>query len=234
VKKLLLLIVGFISLAAASVAQPYVTLSVGSASDLDSDDQYAMSKTWPTPGSQTDDGLRFFSGMSGMHLKAGLGWEITDHFSAGLVYQMINFSSAENFRKADIVSLGAQFRVNFSSSQEQWVPFVQAAYYFSNSHTYDQQQATNPGGTQTQPAFHTTGTTTLAFNFDFGLEYKIMKSMGLQLTAGLNGMEPIADIPPGVDYSPYFTPTRLDGGLSITFAGGIKYYFGRGGKKRDF
>lgn len=232
-KKLLLLTVGFVSFAFTSLAQPSITLSVGSALTFGDDDTYSLTKgTFPNPGTQTEDGIGFFSGMSGLHLKAGVGWEISDHFSAGLAFQMLNLTSEENFRTADITSLGVQFRVNLSSSQKQWVPFLQGAYYFSNAQTYDQKQTTQ--GTLTQPAIAATGSTSLGFNFDFGLEYKIMKSMGLQFTVGLNGVDPIPDVPAGTDYSPYYTPEHFNGGLSMTFAGGIKYYFGRGDKKRDF
>lgn len=178
--------------------------------------------------------MGYFAGSTGLHLKAGLGWEITDHFSAGLAFQMMNLSSSENFRTADITSLGVQIRVNFSSSENKLVPFFQGAYYFSNAQSYEQKQATNASGTQTQPAFTASGNTSVFFNADFGLEYKLSKSMGLQFTAGFNGLQPIDEVPAGVDYSPYANPKHFGGGFSVSLAAGIKYYFGRGDKKRDF
>ncbi len=235
VKKTLPIAIGLAFCACVTTAQPSLTLSVGSAAFI-GDDNFALSKTWSTPGNPSDEVMGFFAGASGLHVKGVLAWEVSDFFSAGPAMQLLNLTSAENFRKIDIVSLGGHFRVNFSSSQKQWVPFIQGVFYFSNSQTYDQKQATNSSYTppQVQPAFNLTGTTSIAFNVDLGLEYMIMKSMGIQVTAGFNGLQPIDEVPASVDYSPYFTPRTFDGGFSITLAGGIKYYFGRGDKKRDF
>lgn len=199
---------------------------------MDGNDPYALSATWPTPGNETEQGIAFFAGATGLHLKGVLGWEISDHFSAGITFQMLNVSNPANFRKADITSIGGQFRVNFSSSQNQWIPFFQGAFYFSNSQKYTQDQATN--GSQTQPAISASGTTSIGFNADLGLEYLVTKSIGVQLTAGFSGLQPIDEVPAGVSYSPYYTPVHFNGGFYFSVCGGIKYYFGRGGKKRDF
>ncbi len=215
------------------MAQPNLTFSAGYVM-FAGEDQYGMTKTWPNPGNQQEDAMGYFAASTGLHLKAGLGWEITDYFSAGLAFQMMNVSSAENFRTADITSLGVQIRVNFSNSQNKLVPFFQGAYYFSNAQSYEQKSATNAAGTQTQPAFTVSGNTSTFFNADFGLEYKLSKSMGLQFTAGFNGLQPIDEVPAGASYSPYAQPLHFGGGFSVTLAGGIKYYFGRGSKQRDF
>ncbi len=177
--------------------------------------------------------MRFFSKGTGSFVKFTAMWEVSEIFSAGLTYRMAKWNMDENFRNATINSLGGLFRVNFTSNTKKVVPFFQGTFYFTNSNTMTQQQATN--GAQTQPAFNLSVSTSIGFEMDLGVEFKVGRSLGLQVTAGYGGVQATdPDLVVNFNYSPYYSPQHIDGVFNYGFSAGLKYYTGRGSKKRDF
>jgi hypothetical protein len=220
-------------MACSALSQPSFTLSAAYGFSIDDPDYFRLSNPWDLKagGNGPANAMTFLSGGSSLVINAGLSWEISEYFSAGLGLKMVNFSMSDNHRTGEIVSFGPVFRVNFSSNTRKVVPFVEAAAYLSNSHSQKQEQATS--GAQTQPAFSANASSPIGLHVLFGVEFKVSKPMGIILQSGLNGVMP-PDTYKGADYGVYENPREYEGGWFVTFGGGLKYYFGRGEKKRDF
>lgn len=236
--KQLTILCGFVIVSAiTAIAQPSLTLNVGPVSCSDGPDQYGLNATWPLASNPGDSQqITFYSGGTGLLTKLGLMWEVSNHFAAGLIYQNIQWTLTENQRKSDISSIGVEFRVNFSGSDKKIVPYFQGAYLFSNSNAVQQSQATGIGS-QVQPSFSSAQSTSVGFGADLGIEFKITQSWGLQLTGGLHGIEAVSNdtFVKSLDYGVTVAkPQGFNGVFFIAFTGGVKYYFGRGVKKRDF
>lgn len=217
-------------------AQPSFSVNFGSNIAEPGDDPYGINNPWvPTSGNNTstEDGLKFFSGGSSTTIKLNAMWEVSEIFSAGIAYKMMSWKMDKNFRTSDMSSLGVQFRINFVGNTKRVVPFFQGTYYPINNTTMTQQQATS--GSQTQPAFTLSQSTSLGFDADLGLEVKIGKSWAALLTGGFSGTQATdSGLTINYDYTPYVAPKHIDGVFSYAFSAGIKYYTGRGVKKRDF
>jgi hypothetical protein len=235
--KKIILISGFVMVTSIQAfTQPSVSLNIGPIFGADGPDAYGLKNTWPSSGNTDSKPITFFSGGTGLLAKLGLMWEVSDHFAAGLIFQTIQWSLDENKRKSDMVSIGAEFRVNFSSSRNTVVPYFQGAFLFSNSNHLQQDQATGIAS-QVQPAFSVNQSTSVGFGADVGVEFKLTKALGLQIAGGLHGTEALKDneFVKALNYgSGVEQPQSIDGVFFYVFNGGIKYYMGRGGKKRDF
>jgi len=219
-----------------TAAQPSFFLNIGTLVAAEGDDPFRLQNTW-TPlsgtGSNTSGGMVFYEGGTATVIKLSAMWDVSEIFSAGLAYKMIKWNLEHNYRSSDMNCLGAQFRVNFTKNSNKVIPFFQGAFYFSNNNTLTQQQATE--GSQTQPAFNISTSTGIGFDADLGIEFKIGKSWGAQLTAGYGGTQATdPSLVMNLDYGAYIGPTNIDGVFNYAFTGGIKYYTGRGSKKRDF
>jgi len=204
------------------------------------DDPFSLknSDKWvPISGSNgsTSDPIVFFTAATGIVYKLSAMWEVGEIFSAGLAFRSIQWNMEEEHRTSDMQSLGVQFRINFASNTKKVVPYFQGAYYFSNSNYMEQAQATGSSPDKTQPAFSTSQKTSLGFDADFGLEVKVSNNLGLQFTLGFMGTQATE---PGyeldLDYGAYQGPSNLDGVFNYSLSTGLKYYVGRGAKKRDF
>lgn len=197
-------------------------------------DPYALKSTWqPVGGSNSSESLSFYAGGTATVLKLSAMWDVSEIFSAGLAYRIVGWNLGENHRSSDMNSFGVQFRINFSSNTNKIVPFFQGSYYFINNNTLTQNQAAS--GSQVQPAFILSQKTSIGFDADLGIEFKLGKSFALQATAGFGGTQATdPDLTVTLDYGSYQSPTHIDGVFSYAFTGGIKYYTGRGAKKRDF
>lgn len=222
--------------AVRTVAQPSFSLNVGTFVAAEGDDPYSLKSIWvPISGnnSSQDQSLRFYAGGTGTAIKISAMWEVSEIFSAGLAYKMVKWNMEEDYRSSDINSIGGQFRINFTSNTRKVVPFFQGAFYFINNSTLTQEQATK--GPQTQPAFSFSASTSIGFDADLGIEFKMGKSWALLLTGGFGGTQATdPDLTVNLDYGAYYGPNSVEGVFNYAFTGGIKYYTGRGSKKRDF
>jgi len=215
-------------------AQFSFSLNVGTVMANEGDDPYSLKNTWQPVGNSGSESLVFYEGGLGTSIKLAGMWEVSEIFSVGLVYRIIGWNLEHSHRSSDMNSLGGQFRVNFGSNTNKVVPFFQGAYYFSNNNTLSQNQATE--GAQTQPAFTITQKTSVGFDADLGVEFKLGKSFGIQVTAGYGGTQATDNdlVVSYLNYGAYTPPKHIDGVFNFAFTGGIKYYTGRGAKQRDF
>lgn len=221
-------------ISARGMAQFSFSVNVGTVIANEGDDPYSLKNTWPPASNPGSESIVFYEGGTGTTIKLGGMWEVSEIFSAGLVYRMVSWNLEHSHRSSDVNSIGAQFRINFGSNSNKVVPFFQGAYYFSNSSTLTQNQATQ--GSQTQPAFSITQKTSVGFDADLGIEFKLGKSFGIQLTAGYGGTQATDPdlVVSYLDYGAYAAPKNIDGVFNFAFSGGLKYYTGRSAKQRDF
>ncbi|MDZ4715372.1 MAG: hypothetical protein SH819_07870 [Cytophagales bacterium] len=215
------------------------------------DDFFSLNKAWPTVGtgsgpSSGSGGIPIAKGGSGNVLNFNLTWEASRILGISLVYRTISLTMPENSRTAGTNSLGVQFKVNFVKNTNKVVPFFQGGFFFTNSNTLKQTLAVSSQyPTQTMPAFEKSYSTGAGFSADLGVEFKLNQSFALVVQGGLNG----ADYYSGDDTfakslnmnssnpspnSQYISPSNFDGVFWLQATGGIKYYLGRGTKKRDF
>ena len=92
---------------------------------------------------------------------------------------------------------------------------------------------------QTQPAYEASFSTNLGIGGDLGLEIKLTDAFRLLLMGGLHGVEWSVKqgtaVAGTLNYgAAYATPNGFDGVFFTQFVGGVKYYLGKGKKKRDF
>jgi hypothetical protein len=219
----------------ASAGQVSFSVNFGTVVAAEDDDPYSLKNTWvPISGnsSQTES-MRFYSKGTGTLIKFTGMWEVSEIFSAGLTYRMVKWNMEEAHRTSDINSLGGLFRVNFTRNTKKVIPFFQGTFYFSNNNTMKQDQATQ--GSQTQPAFTLTASTSIGFDIDLGIEFKVGKAWGLQATAGYGGVQATnPDLTVNFNYGSYYGPKYIDGVFNYAFSVGAKYYTGRSAKQRDF
>lgn len=234
-----LLLLSFVIPASGQVS---VSASIGPLGDVEHGDPYALKAQWVAKSGSGPDqstSVVFFESQTGLVKTINLMYEATPHFSVGLIFQDVDFTMEVNKRSGHSTSLGALIRVNFTSNEKKVIPFVQGAYMFTNTSTIKQELATSAiYPTQTQPAYERTASTNLGIAADLGIEFKVGKAWALQVTGGLHGIQVVpsddGDFFKNLNYGSYVSPSDLDGVFFLAFQGGIKYYFGKGSKKRDF
>jgi hypothetical protein len=212
----------------------------GVGTSLQTQDAYALSKTWPTTGSTGDKQLAFYEGSSTSAIMANVGWDITRHFGIAFVYRSTNFPLNDNHRSGTSTSMGFQMKINFASNTRKVIPFFQAAYMFSNNHNLKQDKVTSPTiPTQTLPAMDISYSTSLGLAADFGIEFKLGQAFALVVMAGAHGADMnSSDATKKVQALNWGTgvivPQNIDGTLWAQGSLGLKYYVQKGKKKRDF
>ncbi|MBS1976221.1 MAG: hypothetical protein JST46_02550 [Bacteroidetes bacterium] len=229
-----------------SLAQISFGFQAGAVSVTDKNDPYGLDNVWQTKttgtgtnsnNSQTDNSTQFFSGGTGSSILAHLTWEASDHIGLTLLYRTTDFKMTVNHRTATSNSLGVQFKVNFVKNTEKFVPFFQAEYMFMNSNQMTQNAATSTTHpTQSQPAYSINSKTALGIGGDLGLEFKLSQSLALVVVGGFHGIQASdgSENLSSLNYGSYYAPTQISGVFFAQFTGGLKYYVGKGKKKRDF
>ncbi|HRI79961.1 MAG TPA: hypothetical protein PLR06_10545, partial [Cyclobacteriaceae bacterium] len=113
-----------------------------------------------------------------------------------------------------------------------------AGYFFSNNYSITQGQATSTVyPTQVQPAFSVTGSGNVGLLAEFGAEVRLTSSIYFIANVGGRGIDIGGSLgkPTLPSYgSGYQQPTDFDGSFFLSYNAGLKYYFGKGKKKRDF
>lgn len=236
IRALLLLTWLFILAFFPSKAQFSFGLQAGYVSAMeDNPDAYGLNKKWPTA---SDQSIFFYKG-TGSSITGTAFWEITPHFGIGLAYRSVSFNMSENQRSASHQSFGLQFKLNFVKNTKNIVPFVQASYLFSNSNSLHQTAATSiyyP--TQKQPGFDESYSVYTGVGLDLGTEIKLSQPFSIVIQGGVHGID-LSESDKGafiskLDYGTYPAPKGIDGVFYPQFSGGIKYYLGKGMKKRDY
>ncbi|MBY0434667.1 MAG: hypothetical protein K2U26_11205 [Cyclobacteriaceae bacterium] len=229
------LIILFFTLSLASVhAQISVTVRGGVLAGMEGSDSFALNNPWPN-GSGKNSIVFLGSGAKGSSFNASVMWEASEIVSVGMIYSTISFS-ADVGRKLSATSFGPVFKVNFVRNTKRVIPFFLVGYTFSNNVKYSQEKATSTTyAAQVQPAFSGSGTTSLGLIGDFGAEIRLTKSIHALLTAGWRGFD-LGSVSVNVpSYGTGFQqPAGFDGTTFLQFDAGLKYYLGKGKKKRDF
>lgn len=218
-----------------------VTVTGGFALGQDKDDTYALDKVWPTSsGSGVSNQLVFLQGASGGVGSVVVSWEASSIFSLAAVYRSVSFSSSASDRHTQANSFGVQAKFNFIRNTKPIVPFIQTEYMFSNALKLSQGAVTSPTyPNQKQPAFSNYSvSTTLGIGVDLGTEIKISDPLSFIVLAGYHGIQLTNNddkaLFNSLNYGTYLKPVSFDGVFYIQITGGMKYYFGRQKKKRDF
>ncbi len=219
-----------------------VTVLGGFALDQDKDDPYSLDKVWPAPSnSGGSNQLVFLQGASGGVGAVSVFWEASSIFSLGAVYRSISFSTSSSDRHTQVTSFGVQAKFNFIKNTKPIVPFIQTEYIFSNSSKLSQGAVTSSAfPNQKQPAFSNYSvSTTLGVGVDLGTEIKISDPLSFIVMGGYHGIQLTNNDDKALfntlNYgSSYLKPGNFDGIWYLQITGGMKYYFGRQKKKRDF
>jgi len=199
-------------------------------------DPYSLTRLWPTLGG---DAIAFCTAGSGPAFGANLMWEASKVIGVGVVYSSANLNSADHHRTMRTSSLGLQLKVNFVRNTKKVVPFLQAAYMFTNSNKMHQDKATSTiYGSQTQPSFEITSSTGYGGSADLGVEIRLSEPWALLVLAGIHEVQlesPSANnAVNALNYGSYIAPVSVDGVVWLQGSAGLKYYFSRNSKKRDF
>ncbi|MDZ4715371.1 MAG: hypothetical protein SH819_07865 [Cytophagales bacterium] len=246
-----LVVLVFLLLSTRSQAQFSFGAHFGYAVSSDGGDSFPLDRPWRTsynsPGQSSGGGAMVVGEAgSGPSLNFNLTWEASRILGISLVYRTITLTMPQTFRTASSNSLGVQFKVNFVKNTRQVVPFLQAGFYFTNSNKVNQSKAVSTQyPTQTIPGFEKSYSSSLGISSDFGVEFKLSQPVSLVVQVGLHGADfgssddtfakalnmNTSNPSPNIQYT---SPTNFDGAFWIQATGGIKYYVGRGKKKRDF
>ena len=234
----------FICAVTSGYAQISITVSGGFVSSIDKNDQYGLNVAWSgitSGGGTSGSGLVFLSGSSGGASQMNIMWEASKIFSVGFLYQRISFSTSDSKRTAAGTNLGPVIKINFARNTRKIFPFFQLAYTFSNQTILSQEKVTSTRyPSEIQPSFSNQSTSTdFGFMADLGAEVRITNSFNFIFTSGLHGFQLADDawaknLLSTLSYGNYQKPDYLDGAFYIQISGGLKYYFGRQKKKRDF
>ncbi len=225
--------------ASEAKAQFSVGAHFGYAGSVDGGDAYGLNTPWPSALSGGGGSMVFTQGGTGTSALLNLTWEATSILGISLVYHTSSQTMAESKRRMTSNSIGIQVKVNFVRNIQKVVPFFQAGYFFSNSNTVKQEAAVSSKyPSQVMPAFEFKYSTTLGVSGDLGVEFKLSQPVSFVIQAGLHGVQ-LASEPDvnasSLDLGPsYRSPSNFDGAFWFQATGGVKYYFGKGKKKRDF
>ncbi len=238
-KKLLFAV--FLLLSVVSWSQVSMGINAGYASSVDGEDAYWLYGKWPTTGSNQPPGLITYyknseKGAKGFSKSVFVTWEVSKLFGVSLVYRNISFIMNDAYRKASNNSLGLRLHLNFRSHEKKFVPFIRGEYMFINSHTLKQETATGVDN-QVQPSFELTFKSNLGIGGDLGAEVRLSPAIYLQVVGGFHGIQ----ITGGkkVNFPLYVgssiqQPVEISGTFFMQFSGGLKYYFSKRKKQRDF
>ena len=235
----------------SAIGQVSFGVTIGAVTSVDHDDTYGLYRQWPaatstsggsgSSGSSTGNTSVVIADQgTGLSKSFFLTWEASEIFGITLVYRNIDLNMPQSARKASSNGLGLQFKLNFISNTKTVVPFLQGEFLFANSNTISQNSATSTQyPAQTQPAYEASFSTNLGIGGDLGLEIKLTDAFRLLLMGGLHGVEWTAEqgnaVAGTLNYgAAYVTPNGFDGVFFTQFGGGLKYYLGKGKKKRDF
>ncbi|MBS1545556.1 MAG: hypothetical protein JST14_18100 [Bacteroidetes bacterium] len=235
---LLFLLLGSLGAFLETNAQISVGIVGGVATSADKQDPFGLNMQWAPKGNPSDSHTQFFFGGKSTPFSMFVMWEVSPHFGIGLTYRVTNFSKGDmttSHRNSSVNSMGIQFRINFVKNSKKVIPYMLAEYMFLNSFRVWQDQATSTTfPTQVQPAFSEVYSTNVGLGGSLGVEFKASQSLGLFIQGGYNGVMAEYSFPSALNYGNYVAPTGLSGIWFIQFSGGVRYYLGTGGKKRDF
>ncbi|QOI96296.1 MAG: hypothetical protein HRU69_01860 [Flammeovirgaceae bacterium] len=217
-------------------AQISIGINTGYVSSLSPADPFAPEKDWQNSSNSSE--LGFYDGATGMATNIFLTWEASNRVSLGLVYRYMQFSNSKNNRSSKDGGLGLRFKVNFISHEKKFVPYGQLQFMFFGNHIINQEQVTDSRG-QVQPAFDESVKAKVGVGLDLGLEFKLTGGFYATISGGFHAVD--LDEESGRAIEALYigqvsnnTPDKIIGPMFIQFSGGLKYYFSKRKKKRDF
>jgi hypothetical protein len=225
----------------AAKAQLSIGFNVGAASVINTEqDDYALSSQWPESNGTDSNNISFFKDGKGTVIHAFAGWELSPRLVITMNYRAMNLQMDESKREVKISTVGIGTRLNFRSSEEKVIPYLQAEYKFLHNTRLRQEQATY--NSQTQPEIDEKLKGGLAIGIDAGAEISLARALYLNFQVGFHGGKWVStdDETRMIEDHPYQginirQPSGVDNGYSaLLFTGGFKYYFSKRSKKRDF
>lgn len=217
-------------------AQFSIGINAGYLSSLSPADPFAPGEDWQDPSNSSE--LGFYDGSTGMSTNIFLVWEASNRVSLGLMYRHMKFSNSENKRTSKDSNLGLSFKINFTSHEKKVVPYGQINVVFFGNHKLNQEEVTDNRG-QVQPAFEENVKVKFGAGVDLGLEFRLSGGLYALISGGFHAVDLSEES--GEFIAPLYsgqvtnnTPDKIIGPLFLQFSGGIKYYFSKRKKKRDF
>ena len=208
-------------------------------------DEYRLDRIGPA-SAQSSKKFEFFDEeTTGFTKSINLTWEATKHLGIFIDLSSISYRLPSSKRTANSTHFGAGIKVNFISHEKPVVPFMQLQYMFINTSKLKQEDAYTVTGAYRQPQIEETFKTSLGVGVDAGVEFKlgtavnIIPSFGFRLAAGTNTAQSkeflndhmwTTTSPDGIMQPDWFE-TEIN---HFHFRIGLKYYFSKRKKKRDF
>lgn len=236
----------FLFLVRAGYSQISIGINAGYHIGMSRIDDYRLDRPWPEANASSSANFEFFDeSTTGFTKNVNLTWEATKHFGIFLDFSSISYRLPESKRTANSTHLGAGIKVNFISYDKPVVPFMQLQYMFINTSKLKQEEAYNGTGSYKQPEIVETFKTSLGVGVDTGVEFKIgtavnlVTGFGFRLVAGTNSAQSKEFLneytwttmnPAGVKPPDWFETEINHFHLRI----GLKYYFSKRKKQRDF
>jgi hypothetical protein len=207
-------------------------------------DDWALNSKWPAINSGPALPLNFFTDGNGSSLAGIVTWEASQHIDLSLTFQSTHYNNHESQRSSSFNAIGPQVKWNIVKHTMKVIPFIQAGILFSPSSSVHQDAATStinstPGNPAVQPAFDQAFSTSLVVGAEIGLEIKLSKFISLLVQGGTHGIRYALGgedtftqkLNYGAQVQP---PDGLNPVAYYTVTGGLKYYFNKSTKKRDF
>jgi hypothetical protein len=172
-------------------------------------------------------------------------YDLNPKWSVGIGFTNLQFSASATKRQVNSSTFSVRVKYNFVPSTKPFVPYLQVGYNFLNNIDLSLGQFTNTFG-QRQEQFSGSTTTYLGVSFNLGAEIRLSNPFRFVVSSGLNKVNLTSDDnilstafynnPSRTSNDPVNTkpPTAVNGVGFWSYTAGLKYYFGRTKKKRNF